>query len=99
MAHQNQTLKEPGETFGDRMLSAWRVAYGVIWVQARDPKHAARLARRSDCRLVVRGVAGGYLRTYEFEGKTETWAQRLIARYTAQDGAGELEAAKTPIPA
>src|SRR5947208_6837078 len=75
---------------GDRWLSAWRVAPGVIWVQTRDPKHARRMEQRKDCRLVVQDMAGGYLRTYEFGGKTLGWAERLIRRYTSgKSAAGE----------
>ena len=66
---------------GTRELSAWRVAPGVMWVQTRVPDLAARLNKRSDSRLVMSGVAGGYLRTFEFAGKTPAWAQRLIGRY------------------
>lgn len=71
-------------TVGDRDLCAWQSVRGIVWVQTRDPKHASRLARRQDGRLVARGVAGGYLRTFEFE-KSLTWAVRLIARYTVNE--------------
>jgi len=66
---------------GSLDLAAWQVAPGVCWVQTRDPKHARRLAQRSDSGLVARGVAGGYLRTFEFRHGL-AWAGRLIARYT-----------------
>jgi hypothetical protein len=69
---------------GCRELSAWQVAPGVTWVQARLPEHANRLAKRSDGRLVVRGMAGGYLKTFEFR-QSLAWAQRLIRRYTRQN--------------
>jgi hypothetical protein len=69
------------ETIGCRELSAWQVAPGVTWVQARLPEHANRLAKRSDGRLVVRGMAGGYLKTFEFRHSL-AWARRLIRRYT-----------------
>ena len=68
-------------TVGNRELSAWQVAPGTTWVQTRSPKFARKLSQRSDSRLVVRGVAGGYLRTFEFKHGL-SWAQRLIARYT-----------------
>lgn len=71
---------------GCRELSAWQVAPGVTWVQARLPEHANRLAKRSDGRLVVRGMAGGYLKTFEFRHSL-AWAQRLIRRYTRQNHA------------
>lgn len=74
-------------TIGDRWLSAWNPVAGVVWVQARDPKHAERLRKRADARLVVTGVSGGYLRTFEFTGKTLSWARRLIKRYTLNDSA------------
>jgi hypothetical protein len=85
---KSQTTLSPSERLspftvvGNDVLSAWRVANGVIWVQTRTPKHAGRLAKRSDSKLVVRGVAGGYLRTFEFTGKTLAWAERLVLRYT-----------------
>jgi len=69
---------------GDRDLCAWQPVPGITWVQTRIPKHASRLARRQDGRLVARGVAGGYLRTFEFK-KPLTWAMRLMARYTADE--------------
>ena len=65
---------------GCRALSAWQVAPGVTWVQARLPEHTNRLAKRSDGRLVVRGMAGGYLKTFEFRHSL-AWAERLIRRY------------------
>jgi hypothetical protein len=67
---------------GDRELCAWQPVHGVTWVQTREPRHARRLARRSDGRVVAHSVAGGYLRTFEFP-HTLAWALRLIARYTA----------------
>jgi hypothetical protein len=69
---------------GDRDLCAWQPVPGITWMQTRNPKHAERLARRQDGRLVARGVAGGYLRTFEFE-KSLKWAMRLMARYTANE--------------
>ena len=72
------------KTIGDRWLSAWQVAAGVTWVQTRSPLLARKLSQRSDSRLVARGVAGGYLRTYEFAHGL-AWAGRLIARYTRNE--------------
>ena len=66
---------------GDSDLCAWRVEQGVIWVQTRNPLHYDRLRKRADCRLVAYSVAGGYLRTFEFQGKTLGWARDLIERY------------------
>jgi hypothetical protein len=69
-------------TVGDRDLCAWQPVQGVVWVQTRDPKHARRLAKRSDGKLVACGVAGGYLKTYEFR-QSMAWAVELLNRYTA----------------
>ena len=66
---------------GDRDLCAWRPEVGVWWVQTRNPDHARRLAQRRDGRLVARGVAGGFLRIFEF-AKPAVWGARLLARYT-----------------
>ena len=68
------------ETVGCHELSAWLVAPGVTWVQTRSPQFARKLSQRGDSHLVVRGVAGGYLRTFEFQHGL-AWARRLIARY------------------
>lgn len=76
-------------TIGDHELCAWQPAPGVCWVQTRSPRHVRRLAKRRDGYLVAVGVAGGYLRTYEFRHSL-AWAGRLIRRYTlAQTSAGE----------
>lgn len=72
------------ETIGDHWLSAWQVAPGVTWVQTRSPQFARKLSQRSDSRLTARGVAGGYLRTFEFQHGL-AWARRLIARYIAAE--------------
>jgi hypothetical protein len=72
------------ETIGDRWLSAWWVASGVVWVQARSPQFASKLSRRSDGKLVAWGVAGGFLRTFEFRHGL-AWAQRLIERYQSAE--------------
>jgi len=74
---------------GGRELSAWQPVHGVTWVQARISAHARRLAQRSDGRLVMTGVHGGFLRTFEFEGKTLAWASRLIGRYTNRQTSSE----------
>ena len=73
------------ETIGTRELSAWQVAPGVTWVQTRSPKFARKLWQRSDARPVARGVAGGYLRTFEFQ-QGMAWARRLVARYQTKTG-------------
>ena len=74
---------------GDRDLCAWQPVRGIVWVQTRNPKHAKRMAERQDSRLVVVGVAGGYLKTFEFRGSL-AWASRLMNRYTgAETATGE----------
>jgi hypothetical protein len=69
-------------TIGDHDLCAWQPVRGFTWVQTRNPQHARRLAQRSDGRKVLVGIAGGYLRTYEFRHSLG-WAVRLLHRYTA----------------
>lgn len=83
-------MKHPlNSAVGDRELCAWQPIRGITWVQTRSAKHASRLARRRDGRLVARGVAGGYLRTFEFR-KAMTRARRLMTRYTsAETGTNE----------
>lgn len=73
-------------TIGNRGLSAWQVAPGVVWMQTRSPQYARKLSQRSDSRLVVRGVTGGYLRTFELAHGL-AWAERLIRRYTRNETA------------
>src|SRR3974390_2184107 len=69
---------------GGHELCAWQPVRGVVWVQTRNPLHGRRLAKRGDGRLVVRGVAGGYLKTFEFRGSL-AWAARLMKRYMADE--------------
>ncbi len=69
------------QVIGDRDLCAWQPVRGIVWVQTRNPKHAQRLARRRDSKRIVVGVAGGYLKIFEF-AKPMSWAIRLLARYT-----------------
>ncbi len=71
-------------TVGDRDLCAWQPVRGVTWVQTRNADHAHRLAKRRDGRLVVRGMAGGYLKTFEFS-RSLAWAVRLMKRYVAAE--------------
>ena len=71
---------------GDQELCAWQPVRGIVWVQTRNPKHARRLAQREDGRQVAYGVAGGYLKTFEFQ-QSLAWATRLIKRYTANETA------------
>ena len=74
-------MKAPNFIIGTHEISAWQPVPGVTWVQCRTPEHANRLAKRSDARLVVRGMSGGYLKTFEFRHSL-AWAGRLIRRYT-----------------
>ena len=69
---------------GDRDLCAWQPVRGIVWVQTRNPNHARRMAKRSDGKLVAWGVAGGYLKTFEFQ-QSMAWAIRLLNRYTAAE--------------
>lgn len=82
-------------TIGTPELCAWQPVAGITWVQARSPQFARKLSQRQDGRLVARGVAGGYLRTFEFRHSL-TWARRLIARYTRD---GEATNARRTAPA
>jgi hypothetical protein len=79
---------------GTPELSAWQPVPGITWVQCRAAEHANRLAKRSDSGLVVRGMAGGFLKTYEFRHSL-AWAERLIRRYTRQNHAAN-ERLRTP---
>ena len=72
------------ETIGTPELSAWQVAPGVTWIQTRWPRFARKLSRRADSKLVARGVAGGFLRTFEFQ-RGLAWARRLIDRYQSAE--------------
>jgi hypothetical protein len=77
-------MTELNTVIGTRELCAWQPVPGVCWVQTRSPQFARKLSQRSDSRLVVQGVAGGYLRTFEFQHGL-AWARRLIARYTRNE--------------
>ena len=72
------------ETIGDALLCAWQVAPHAVWIQTRSAEYARMLARRNDTRLVARGVAGGFLRTFEVP-RGLAWAHRLILRYTSAE--------------
>lgn len=69
---------------GDRALCAWQPVPGITWVQTRSPEYARRLVKRRDARRVVVGVAGGYLRTFEFRHSL-AWARKLIERYVISE--------------
>jgi hypothetical protein len=85
LGSQRDLARTPLNTVvGTDMLCAWQPAPGITWVQTRSPQFARKLSQRNDARLVVRGVAGGYLRTFEFAHPL-AWAQRLIARYTRNE--------------
>lgn len=82
---------------GNGELCAWQPVRGVVWIQTRDPKHAKLLAKRKAGRLVVRGVAGGFLRTFEFRHSL-AGAVRVMARYSAAEETANaaLERARCP---
>jgi hypothetical protein len=69
------------EVIGESLICAWQPVPGVTWIQTCSAQFARKLAQRRDSRLVVRGFAGGYLRTLEFYHSL-AWANRLINRYT-----------------
>lgn len=73
-------------TIGTQLICAWQPALGITWVQTRCPKLARKLDQRDDGSLVARGVAGGYLRTFEFR-QPLAWAQRWIDRHTKNETA------------
>lgn len=73
--------KTDGDIIGNKALSAWLVGVNAVWVQTRSSFFNRKLSQRADARLVAHGIAGGYLRIYEFE-QGLAWAGRLIARYT-----------------
>jgi hypothetical protein len=91
---RSDAMKPLNTVIGTAELSAWQPVPGITWVQCRVAEHASRLAKRSDSRLVVRGMAGGYLKTYEFRHSL-AWAERLIRRYTRQNHAAN-ERLSTP---
>ena len=70
---------DPFATVGGPELSAWSVAPGVVWVQSRRPEFTDVLRKRRDARLVVRGVLGGYLRTFEV-ARPLRWARAFVDR-------------------
>ena len=72
-------------TIGNQEMAAWQVAPGIVWIQTRSPQFARKLAARADAQIVARGVAGGYLRTFQFR-HGPAWAQRLLARYHTKIG-------------
>lgn len=55
---------------------------GVVWIQSRSPEYARKLSQIKRGKVVARGVAGGYLRTFEFK-RGIAWAKDLINRYTS----------------
>ena len=79
------TIKIPlNAAVGDRASCAWQPVHGIWWVQTRKPEYAKQLGRHPDGRLVAWGVAGGFLRTFEF-AKSTRWMIRLLARYTQNE--------------
>jgi hypothetical protein len=84
LAEGTEAMGAVDRVVGDRALCAWQPVSGLTWVQTRNPSHARRMAKRRDGRLVVRGMAGGYLKTFEF-WRSLTWALRLMRRYVAAE--------------
>jgi hypothetical protein len=82
---------------GGGSLSAWQPVKGITWVQTRSPQHAGRLSKRGDGRLVVRGVGGGYLKTFEFR-RSLVWAVRLINRYSVAETAANAALSRAVCP-
>ena len=82
--NQTQAAVPLNTAVGDRDLCAWQPVRGIVWVQTRNPRHARRMAQRQDGRLVAYGVAGGYLKTFEFR-KSLAWASRMMKRYLAAE--------------
>ena len=82
--NETNTNTNDADVVGDRILCAWRTGPGFVWIQTRSPEFARKLSRRSDARLVARGVAGGFLRTFCFRHSL-TWARKLITRYTRNE--------------
>ncbi len=83
---------------GDRNLSAWSIAPGVVWIQSRDPLFTRKLSQVAGSRVVAFGVVGGYLRSFEF-ARSLGWAKRLVARYQKKCAApanGKFSTPKSP---
>jgi hypothetical protein len=70
---------------GQRKPVCWKVAPGVVWIQAHEPEQARALARIAGGRRVAYSVAGPYLQTFEFArslGWAERWVSRQLRRQT-----------------
>jgi hypothetical protein len=78
--YENEELTYSTEQFGDQILSAWRVAPRIYWVQSRLPAFTRKLQSRLNAKLVVNGVSGGYLRTYEITISRNA-VQKLLTRW------------------
>jgi len=89
-AHRTAKSNPLNTAIGNPNLCAWQPMPGITWVQSRSALFARKLAQQGDSRLVMRGVAGGFLRTFEFRHRL-AWAFRLINRYTRN-----LEATNAP---
>jgi hypothetical protein len=83
---------------GTDQLCAWQPVTHITWVQTRSPQFARKLLQRQDARLVMRGVVGGYLRTFEFWHGL-AWAQRLVGRYTRNRKATNARKIHAALPA
>lgn len=92
------TIKIPlNAAVGDRASCAWQPVHGIWWVQTRKPEYAKQLGRHPDGRLVAWGVAGGFLRTFEFDKSTRRMI-RLLARYTRNETGANDQLSHTICP-
>ncbi len=69
-----------------RAPSAWRVAPGVVWLQVHEARLTEALKKVTGWKLVAYGVAGGYLRIFEFH-RPLAWALDWITRHTSANEA------------
>jgi hypothetical protein len=72
------------ESVGIRELSCWQPYPDEVWIQTRHPLYARKLSQITGGRLVMRGVWGGYLRTFAFHQRL-AWAVKLIRRYISSE--------------
>ena len=71
---------------GNDRACAWRNGPGCIKLQFRDPRLSRKFQRsgiRNEC--AGYGVAGGYLRLFNVEGKNLNWFKRWLARNETPD--------------
>jgi hypothetical protein len=78
--YEQDDLSYSTEVFGNQTLSAWRVAPRIYWIQSRLPAFTRKLQSRDHSKLVMSGVSGGYLRTYEVP-ISRCAVQKLVTRW------------------